>query len=70
MLVEVAKRNIRSKKRGVPKGAFITKVFCLVGELAAIKEPPEGNCRHSNHIDFVNLLILCYYREVYIRTKY
>jgi hypothetical protein len=49
---------------------FITKVFCLVGELAATKEPPKGNYRRGNRIDFVNLLILCYYREVYICTKY
>jgi hypothetical protein len=69
MLVEVVKRNIRSKERGVPKGAFVTKVFCLVSELAATKEPPEGNCRRGNRIDFVDLLILCHRREVYIRTK-
>jgi hypothetical protein len=69
MLVEVAKRNIRLKERGVLKGAFIIKVFCLIGELAAIKEPPEGNCRRGNRINFVDLLILCYYREIYIRTK-
>jgi hypothetical protein len=69
MLVKVTKCNIRIKERSVLKGAFITKVFRLVGKLTAIKESPKGYYRHSNNINFVNSLILYYSREVYSSTK-
>jgi hypothetical protein len=64
MLIEVVKRNIRIKERSVLKGAFIIKVFRLVGELTAIKESPEGYYRYGNNIDFVDSLILYYSGEV------
>jgi hypothetical protein len=54
MVVDVAKRNIRSKKRSALKGAFITKVLCLVGELPAPKEPPKGHCCRGHYINFVD----------------
>ena len=64
MLVEVAKRNIRTKERSVLKGAFITKVFRLIGKLIIIKESLKGYCRRGNNIDFINSLILYYSGEV------
>jgi hypothetical protein len=69
MLVEVAKRNIRAKERSVLKGAFVIKVFRLVGELTAMKESLEGYCRRGNNIDFVDSLILCYGGEVCSSAK-
>ena len=69
MLIKVAKRNIRTKERSILKGAFITKVFRLIGKLTAIKESPKGYCRRGNNIDFINSLILYYSREVYSSTK-
>jgi hypothetical protein len=69
MLVEVAKRNIRTKERSVLKGAFVTKVFRLVGELTAMKESPKGYCRRGNNVDFVDSLILCHSGEVYSSAK-
>jgi hypothetical protein len=69
MLVKVAKCNIRTKEKSILKGAFITKVFRLVGELTTIKESPKGYYRHGNNINFVNSLILYYGGEVYSSTK-
>jgi hypothetical protein len=69
MLIKVAKCNIWIKERSVLKGAFIIKVFCLIGELTAIKESFKGYYRHSNNIDFVNSLILYYSGEVYNSAK-
>ena len=64
MLVEVVKRNIRSKKRGILKGAFIIKVFRLIGKLTAIKESPKGYYYYGNNIDFIDSLILYHSGEV------
>ena len=69
MLVEVAKRNIRTKERSVLKGAFIIKVFRLIDKLTTIKESLKGYCRRGNNIDFVDSLILYYSGEVYNSTK-
>ena len=69
MLVEVAKRNIRMKERSVLKGAFVIKVFRLVGKLAAIKESPEGYYRRGNNVNFVDSLILYYGGEVCSSAK-
>ena len=69
MLVKVAKHNIQIKERSVLKGAFITKVFRLIGELTAIKESLKGYCRRGNNINFVDSLILYYSGEVYNSTK-
>ena len=69
MLVEVAKRNIRTKERSVLKGVFVIKVFRLVSKLVAIKKSLKGYCRRGNNIDFVDSLILCYGGEVYNSTK-
>ena len=69
MLVKVAKRNIQTKEKSVLKGAFIIKVFRLIGELTATKESPEGYYRRGNNINFVNSLILCYSGEVCSSAK-
>jgi hypothetical protein len=64
MLVEVIKCNIQIKKRSILKGAFIIKVFRLIGKLTAIKESLEGYYRRGNNINFVNSLIFYYSGEV------
>jgi hypothetical protein len=69
MLVKVAKCNIWIKERSILKGAFIIKVFRLVGKLATIKESPKGYYRRGNNIDFVDSLILYYSGEVYSSAK-
>ena len=69
MLVEVAKCNIQTKERSILKGAFVIKVFRLIGELTTIKESLEGYYRHGNNINFVDSLILYYSGEVYSSAK-
>jgi hypothetical protein len=69
MLIKVAKHNIRTKKRSALKGAFVIKVLRLVGKLTAPKESLKGYYCRGDRINFVDSLILCYYREVYSSTK-
>ena len=57
------------KERSVLKGAFIIKVFRLIGKLTAIKESPKGYYCRGNNINFVNSLILCYSGEVCSSAK-
>ena len=69
MLIKVTKYNIQLKKRGISKVAFIAKVFCLISKLATIKESLKGYYYYNNYINFINLLILYYYKEVYTYIK-